>query len=196
MGPPQPHVLIEIHDENDDPVPTGGIGEICVRPAVREGVFKGYWGMPEETLHAFRNLWFHTGDGGRMTEQGNLVFTDRIKDSIRRRGENISSFEVERAVHHHPDVLECAAYAVPSDLTEDEVMLAVVVRPGHSVTGEQVLKYCIEVLPRFAVPRYVRFVDELPKTPSERIKKYLLRQEGVTSDTADREALGLVIPRD
>ena len=196
MGPPQPHVTIEIHDEKDDPVPVGVSGEIVVRPTVREGIFGGYWGMPEETLHAFRNLWFHTGDGGRFTEQGNLVFTDRIKDSIRRRGENISSFEVERAVQHHPDVLECAAYAVPSELSEDEVMLAVVVRAGHEVTGEQVLKHCIEVLPRFAVPRYVRFVDVLPKTPSERIKKYLLRAEGVTADTTDREAIGLIIPRD
>jgi crotonobetaine/carnitine-CoA ligase len=193
MGPPQPHVLIEIHDE---PVPAGVVGEICARPAVHEGVCKGYWGLPEQTLHAFRNLWFHTGDGGRLTAQGNLVFTDRIKDSIRRRGENISSFEVERAVHRHPDVLECAAYAVPSELSEDEVMLAVVVRPGHEVSAEQVLKHCIDVLPRFAVPRYVRFLDTLPKTPSERIKKYLLRQQGVTPDTADREALGLVIPRD
>lgn len=196
MGRPQPHVILEIHDENDDPVAPGVNGEIVVRPAVRDGIFQGYWGEPEATLRAFRNLWFHTGDGGRITDQGNLVFTDRIKDSIRRRGENISSFEVERAVQRHPDVLECAAYAVPSELTEDEVMLAVVARSGHSLSAAQVFQHCIEVLPRFAVPRYVRFVDELPKTPSERIKKYLLRGEGVTPDTADREALGLVIPRD
>jgi crotonobetaine/carnitine-CoA ligase len=196
MGPPQPHVIIEIHDEKDDAVPVGVDGEIVARPAVRHGVFAGYWGQPEATLSAFRNLWFHTGDGGRMTEQGNLVFTDRIKDSIRRRGENISSFEVERAVQHHPDVLECAAYAVPSEITEDEVMLAVVLRPGRDVDAEAILRHCIDVLPRFAVPRYVRFVDELPKTPSQRIKKYLLRQEGLVAGTADREALGLEIPRD
>lgn len=196
MGPPQPHVVIEVHDGNDDPVPPGVDGEIVVRPAVRDGIFQGYWGQPETTLRAFRNLWFHTGDGGRLTDQGNLVFTDRIKDSIRRRGENISSFEVERAVQHHPHVLECAAYAVPSELSEDEVMLAVVVRPGYQVSGEQVLQHCIDLLPRFAVPRFVRFIDVLPKTPSERIKKYLLREEGVTPDTIDRETLGLVIPRD
>ncbi len=159
MGPPRPQVSIEIHDEHDRPLPPGVEGEICVRPNEREAVFRGYWGMPDETLHAFRNLWFHTGDGGRFTDQGNLVFTDRIKDSIRRRGENISSFEVERAVQHHPDVLECAAYAVASELSEDEVMIAVVLRPGHEVGGEDLLQYCIEVLPRFAVPRYVRFVD-------------------------------------
>jgi crotonobetaine/carnitine-CoA ligase len=196
MGPPQPHVVIEVHDGNDDPVPPGVDGEIVARPAVRDGIFQGYWGQPETTLRAFRNLWFHTGDGGRLTDQGNLVFTDRIKDSIRRRGENISSFEVERAVQHHPHVLECAAYAVPSELSEDEVMLAVVVRPGYQVSGEQVLQHCIDLLPRFAVPRFVRFIDVLPKTPSERIKKYLLREEGVTPDTIDRETLGLVIPRD
>jgi crotonobetaine/carnitine-CoA ligase len=196
MGPPQPHVQIEIHDADDDPVPAGVDGEIVVRPTVRDGIFRGYWGQPDASLQAFRNLWFHTGDGGRLTEHGNLVFTDRIKDSIRRRGENISSFEVERAVQHHPDVLECAAYAVPSELSEDEVMLAVVLRAGHEVSGEEVLRYCIETLPRFAVPRYLRFVEALPKTPSERIKKYLLRAEGVTTDTVDREALDLVIPRD
>ena len=196
MGPVQPHVAIEIHDEDDEPVPAGVPGEIVVRPTVRDGIFRGYWGEPETTLHAFRNLWFHTGDGGHLTEQGNLVFTDRIKDSLRRRGENISSFEVERAVNRHPAVAECAAYAVPSELTEDDVMLAVVARPGLDLTAEQVLRHCIEVLPRFAVPRFVRFVDVLPKTPSERIKKYLLREEGVTGDAVDREALGLVIARD
>jgi crotonobetaine/carnitine-CoA ligase len=196
MGRPRPHVLVEIHDESGLPVPAGVEGEIVVRPAVPDGIFRGYWGQPEATLHAFRNLWFHTGDGGRMTEQGNLVFTDRIKDSIRRRGENISSFEVERAVSRHPDVLECAAYAVASELTEDEVMIAVVVRPGHEVGAEAILAHCIEALPRFAVPRYLRFVDTLPKTPSERVKKYLLRAEGVTPDTVDREASGLVIARD
>lgn len=196
MGRPRPHVIVEIHDELDDPVPPGVGGEIVVRPATRDGIFRGYWGEPEATLHAFRNLWFHTGDGGHITEQGNLVFTDRIKDSIRRRGENISSFEVERAVSRHPDVLECAAYAVPSELTEDEVMIAVVARPGAAPPPESILAHCIETLPRFAVPRYVRIVAALPKTPSERVKKYLLREEGVTADTADREALGMTVARD
>jgi crotonobetaine/carnitine-CoA ligase len=196
MGPPRSHVQVEIHDEKDDPVPPGVNGEIVVRPAVRDGIFAGYWGQPEATLHAFRNLWFHTGDGGRITEQGNIVFTDRIKDSIRRRGENISSFEVERAVQDHPAVQECAAYAVPSELTEDEVMLAVVTRPDREVDADELLRHCIDVLPRFAVPRYLRFVEELPKTPSQRIKKYLLRAEGITSDTVDRVATGLVVPRD
>lgn len=196
MGPPRRHVVVEIHDDRDDPVPVGVDGEIVVRPAVRDGIFQGYWGQPEATLHAFRNLWFHTGDGGHLTEQGNLVFTDRIKDSIRRRGENVSSFEVERAVEHYPAVLECAAYAVPSEVSEDEVMIAVVIRPGHRITAHQVLEHCVDTLPRFAVPRYLRFVDALPKTPSERIKKYQLRDQGVTADTIDREVLGIVVPRD
>ena len=196
MGPPRQHVQVEIHDENDDPVPPGVDGEIVVRPTVRDGIFAGYWAQPEATLQAFRNLWFHTGDGGRITEQGNIVFTDRIKDSIRRRGENISSFEVERAVQRHHAVLECAAYAVPSELTEDEVMLAVVARADRSVDADDLLRFCVDVLPRFAVPRYVRFVDALPKTPSQRIKKYLLRAEGVTHDTVDRVAIGVVVPRD
>ncbi|MFV0463514.1 MAG: AMP-binding protein [Nostocoides sp.] len=196
MGPPRSHVTVEIHDPDDVPVPAGAEGEIVVRPKVPDGIFRGYWGQPEETLDAFRNLWFHTGDGGRITSEGNLVFTDRIKDSLRRRGENISSFEVERAISGHPDVLECAAYAVPSELTEDEVMVAVVPRDGHELTAESVLLHSIDVLPRFAVPRYVRLVTSLPKTPSERVKKYALRADGVTGDTVDREALGLQIAKD
>jgi crotonobetaine/carnitine-CoA ligase len=158
-------------------------------------MFQGYWDMPEETLHAFRNLWFHTGDQGSFDEDGFLTFTDRIKDSIRRRGENISSFEVERSVQAYGPVLECAAYAVPSELTEEEVMIAVVPREGTAVDPDGLFAHCIEVLPRFAVPRYVRFMEALPKTPSQRIQKYKLREEGVTADTLDREALGIVVPR-
>ncbi len=195
MGLPCSHLLIEVHDADDHVVAPGVEGEIVARPAVNEGMFHGYWQNPEATLESWRNLWFHTGDGGFVDDGGYLVFTDRIKDSIRRRGENISSFEVERAVQAHPDVLECGAYAVPAEITEDEVMVAVVTRPGRDVTAEALFFHCIETMPRFAVPRYIRFLEELPKTPSQRIQKYLLREDGVTTDAHDREAMGIRVPR-
>ena len=130
MGVDCSHVELEIHDERDRRGAAGTLGEIVARPTGPHSLFQGYWQEPEATLEAFRNLWFHTGDQGQIDEDGFLTFTDRIKDSIRRRGENISSFEVERSVQTHAAVLECAAYAVPSELTEEEVMIAVVPREG------------------------------------------------------------------
>jgi crotonobetaine/carnitine-CoA ligase len=195
MGINCPHLIVEVHDEADRKVPPGIEGEIVARPAVPHGMFQGYWKRPDYTVEAFRNLWFHTGDGGKYDDDGFLIFTDRIKDSLRRRGENISSFEVERAVQAHPDVLECGAYAVPSEITEDEVMIAVVARDGRAIDPEDLFAHCVREMPRFAVPRYLRFVDELPKTPSQRIQKYKLRDEGITADTHDRESLGIVVPR-
>lgn len=195
MGLPCSHLEIEIHDPDDETLPPGVPGEIVTRPAEPDAMFSGYWGEPEATLRAFRNLWFHTGDGGFIDEDGYVVFADRLKDSMRRRGENISSFEVERAVQRHPDVLECAAYPVPSELTEDEVMIAVVARDGHAIDPVALLRFCVEELPRFAVPRYLRLVDALPKTPSQRIQKFKLRQEGLTEDAVDRERLGVEVPR-
>jgi crotonobetaine/carnitine-CoA ligase len=195
MGVDCSHVELEIHDERDRRVPAGALGEIVARPTEPHSLFQGYWQEPEATIEAFRNLWFHTGDQGRIDEDGFLTFTDRIKDSIRRRGENISSFEVERSVQAHEAVLECAAYAVPSELTEEEVMIAVVARDGVTIDPADLLAHCVETIPRFAVPRYVRIVDALPKTPSHRIQKFKLRAEGITPDTVDREALGIRVPR-
>lgn len=194
MRKPFDHLQVEIHDESDRSVAVGTSGEIVVRPNVPDAITRGYWHQPDQTLEAFRNLWFHTGDRGRLTEEGDLVFIDRIKDSLRRRGENISS-EVERSVQAHPSVLECAAYAVASELTEDEIMIAVVLLPDQTIEPAELFLYCVENMPRFAVPRYVRFVDELPKTPTNRVQKHILRAEGVAGATADREALGIVVPR-
>jgi carnitine-CoA ligase len=196
MGRPAWYMEVEIHDDQDRPVPAGVSGEIVVRPREPASIFQGYWNRPEATLEAFRNLWFHSGDQGHLTEDGYLVYTDRIKDSIRRRGENISSVEVERAMQRHPDVLECAAYAVPSELTEDEVMVAIVLRPAATVTPVELLRFAADTIPRFAVPRYLRVVSELPRTASQRVRKFVLRDEGVTSDTIDREAVGIVLVRD
>jgi carnitine-CoA ligase len=195
VGRPFDHVEIRVHDEADRPVPAGTSGEIVVRPRVPGAIFSGYWRNPQATVDSWRNLWFHTGDRGRLTEEGDLVFLDRLKDSLRRRGENISSFEVERGVQAHPGVLECAAYAVPSDLTEDEVMIAVVPRPGVVVDPRELFDFCVETLPRFAVPRFIRTMDELPKTPTGRVQKHVLRAAGVVEGSADLEAFAIVVPR-
>ena len=195
MGLPCDHVILEIQDEDGIALPPGVDGEICARPAEPLAMFSGYWKQPAATIEAFRNLWFHTGDRGRFDDEGYLIFSDRMKDSIRRRGENISSFEIERSVQGHPDVLECAAYAVPSPLTEDEVMIAVVARPGRDIDPAELFRFCVEHIPRFAVPTYLRFVDVLPKTPSQRIQKYKLREEGITADSIDRNAVGVAVPR-
>jgi crotonobetaine/carnitine-CoA ligase len=154
-----------------------------------------YYRMPEKTVEAWRDLWFHTGDYLQYDDEGWYYFVDRKKDAIRRRGENISSFEVERLVLAHPAVLECAAVAVPAELGEDEVLLCAVPRPGAALDARALLAHCEEHMARFMVPRYVRLLERLPKTPTERVQKYLLRASGVTADTFDREAAPDGTPR-
>jgi crotonobetaine/carnitine-CoA ligase len=177
-----PGVEIEIHDESDLPVPAGEVGEIVARPLTHGMFAQGYLGRPEATLELWRNLWLHTGDLGKMDDEGFLYFVDRSKDAIRRRGENISSVEVEGAIAGHAGVGEVAAYAVPSSLGEDEVMIAVVpVDPQLSPAALHA--YCKEVLPRFSVPSFIRFIAEMPYTPTNKIRKVQLREEGVTADT-------------
>ena len=186
MGRICPHLEIQIQDpDTGAALPAGSPGEICARPATPMGLFAGYWSRPDATIEAFRDLWFHTGDRGYLDDEGYLVFVDRIKDCIRRRGENISSFEVERSVNAHPAVRESAAYAVPSDIGEEEVMVAVVVEVGKSFEPTEFRAFCEATMPRFAVPAYVRVVAELPKTPSQRIQKFKLRADGITADTVD-----------
>jgi carnitine-CoA ligase len=196
MGRPVAHLELAIHHADDQPAPAGQVGEIVARPRQPYAMFSAYWGRPEETLHAFRNLWFHSGDAGSLDEDGYITFVDRIKDSIRRRGENISSFEVEEAVRSMESVVECAAYPVPSEHGEDEVMIAVVPVDKTSFDAEAFCRALIPLMPRFAVPRYIRLLDELPKTPTQRVQKFKLRADGVTADTVDREALGIIPVRD
>jgi crotonobetaine/carnitine-CoA ligase len=179
---------VAIHDEDDRPAPPGAVGEIVVRPREPSIILDGYFGMPEATLAAFRNLWFHSGDLGRMDEAGNLFFAGRIKEAIRRRGENISAFEVEEGVLRHPDVVQCAAIGVPSELTEEEVKVCVVRRPGSRLDHRDLIAHCERVLARFQVPRYVEFVDDIPKTPTGKPEKHRLREQPFTAATWDREA--------
>jgi carnitine-CoA ligase len=183
MGRPFEHVEIRVVDADDNPLPPNARGEIVIRPTEPYAIMQGYWQQPVATVEAWRNLWFHTGDIGMLNEAGDLTFVDRLKDAMRRRGENISSFEVERAVQAHPGVRECAAFAIKSDATEDEVMIAVVRHEGTEITAEALHAFCKDNMPRFAVPRFIRFIDGLPKTPTGRVQKHVLRDLGVTSDT-------------
>ncbi len=163
-------------------------GELLIRPKTFNGMMLEYYRMPEKTVEAWANLWFHTGDYLMRDEDGCFYFLDRKKDALRRRGENISSYEVEKEINDHPAVMESAAIAVKSELGEDEVMIVVCRKPGSELSPQKLLEHCQENMAYFMVPRYIRFVEAMPKTPTERIQKYQLRQQGVTADTFDREA--------
>ncbi|MDJ0957136.1 MAG: AMP-binding protein [Arenicellales bacterium] len=180
-----------VDPESDLPVPPNTVGEIVVRPKLPFGFMSEYMNMPEKTVEAWRNFWFHTGDAATMDEQGFVYFVDRIKDCIRRRGENISSFEIERVVGQHPAVAEVAAVAVKSEIRggEDEVKVVVVLQ--KNIDFKTLTEYCQQHLPRFAVPRYVEFVESLPKTPTNKIQKNLLRELAITPGTWDRERDGI-----
>ncbi len=184
---------VEIRDPDTDlPVPPGELGEIMVRPKVPFGFMAGYVGLPDKTLETWRNFWFHTGDSGVMDEEGWFSFVDRTKDCIRRRGENISSYEVEMAVGRHAGVAEVAAYAVPAGAegSEDEVMLAVVLTDdaaGQALDAPALAAFADAVLPRFARPRYIEIVDAIPKTPTAKVRKGELRTRGISAATWDRE---------
>ncbi|MBW1672369.1 MAG: AMP-binding protein [Deltaproteobacteria bacterium] len=182
-------------DDEDNEVPVGQVGEIIVRPKEPFIMMSEYYKMPEKTLESYRNLWFHTGDYVRKDEEGYFYFVDRKKDAIRRRGENISSFEVEKVINSHPEVLESAVFAIPSELGEDDVKANVVLKPGEKLSSEELIRYCNERMAYFAVPRYLEFVAELPKTPTNRIEKYRLREAGITANTWDREKSGIKIIR-
>ncbi len=188
--------LLIVSDE-DDPLPIGEVGEICVRPREPGIVMSGYYKMPEATVRDTRNLWLHTGDRGRIDQDGYLYFVDRKKEAIRRRGENISAYEVEMLIARHPSVLEVAAVPVTSELSEDEVMVYVVCREGCSVSAEDVVRFANQNMAHFMVPRFVHFIDALPKTASEKIEKYKLKTWAEQNREAlwDREALGLKLER-
>jgi crotonobetaine/carnitine-CoA ligase len=186
---------VAIVDENDFLVPAGVAGEIVARGRVPWATALGYYNMPEKTVELFRNYFTHTGDAGYLDEEGYLYFVDRIKDYIRRRGENISSFEVERTINAHPKVAESAAISVKSELAEDEVKIVVVLKKGEKLTPEELLAFCEPRMPYFAVPRYVEFVESLPKTPTDRVQKNLLREAGITANTWDREKAGYKVKR-
>ena len=187
-----------VNSETDEEVAVGEVGELIVRSKFPWTSMLGYYNMPEKTAEAFRNLWFHTGDGLRRDADGWYYFVDRLKDALRRRGENISSFEVEHALLPHPAIKEVAVVGVPAqqEAGEDEVMAFIVLCDGASLDPQEFWQFAEQQLPYFAVPRYLRIIAELPKTPSEKIRKVDLRAIGVDAETHDHGPIGRKVRRE
>jgi crotonobetaine/carnitine-CoA ligase len=194
-----PYFDLRLVDDDDREVPLGEAGEIVVRPRGAHGMFAGYWRKPEATARAWRNLWHHTGDYGRLDADGYLSFVDRKKDALRRRGENIASLELERAILRHPGVAAVAVHAVPSDLSEDEIKACLVPAGSPDDTAElkpdELFEFFKATLPYYAIPRFVEILDELPANVMGRVQKFKLVERGITDNTWDLDALGLVVER-
>ena len=183
---------VRIFDAEDNEVPRGDRGEIVIRPKRPEVMFAGSWGRPEVTVETSRNWWYHTGDIGIVDEENFLFFVDRKADYLRRRGENIASFEVESIIMGHGQIADVAVHAVPSPLTEDDLKITATRVEGATVSEEELFLWCVEQLPYFALPRYIEFRTDLPRSPVGRVLKRELRAEGVTSATWDLEQSGVV----
>ena len=190
-GKPIEDYEVRIVDDDDLALGPNQTGELALRPREPYTMMSGYYKMPEATLEAFRNLWFHTGDLAYLDEKGFLYYVGRKKDAIRRRGENISAYEIEIVINQHPSVLESAAVAVPSELGEDDVKVVVALKPGAELAHEELIRFCEARMAYFMVPRYVEFREALPKNFSQRTEKYKLREEGISAGTWDRDKSGI-----
>jgi crotonobetaine/carnitine-CoA ligase len=186
---------VRIFDDDDVEQPRGSDGEIVIRPKRPHTMFEGYWGRPAATVDASRNWWFHTGDIGRVDDDGYLYFVDRKADYLRRRGENISSYEVESILMGHGGLADVVVHAVPSEMTEDDLKITAVRKEGEDLTEEDLFRWAIDQLPYFALPRYIEFRDELPRSPVGRVLKRELRDEGATPTTWDVEASDVTYER-
>ncbi|MER5181639.1 AMP-binding protein [Streptomyces sp. NPDC002896] len=186
---------VKIFDDADREVPVGTEGEIVCRPRMPHVMFEGYWRRPEATVAAWRNLWYHTGDIGRVDDDGYLYFAGRKADYMRRRGENVSSWELEKVFHEHPGIKDVCVHAVASDVGEDDIKATAVLQEGSALTEEELCRWAADHLPYFAVPRYYEFRAALPWSETGRSPKHLLKEEGVTPVTWDREAAGVTIER-
>jgi len=186
---------VRIVDDDYNECQPGSLGEFIARSNKNFVGTTGYYNKPEATLDLFDNGWVHTGDLGRMDEDRYFFFVDRKKQAIRRRGENISSFEVESVVSSHEAVLESCVVGVPSDVGEEEVKAVVVLKEGQEVSEEELIRWCEPRMAYFAIPRYIAIRSELPKTPSERVEKFKLKKEGITEDCWDREEAGIELQR-
>jgi carnitine-CoA ligase len=196
-GSPRGASWIKIIDDEGTELPAGAVGEILIKPRHPGSMMLGYYKMPEASAQAFREGWFCTGDRGYLDSDGYMYFVDRKKEAIRRRGENISAYEVEMILSKHPAILEVAAIAVPSEMSEDEVMVYVVLKPGKTLTEREVVEFGIERMTYFMVPRFVSFIDQLPKTATEKIEKYKLQQDAKARRDSlwDREREGIIVKR-
>jgi crotonobetaine/carnitine-CoA ligase len=182
---------VRIFDDDDHELGPGADGEIVIRPKRPHVMFEGYWGRPEVTVETMRNLWYHTGDIGRIDEDRYLYFVDRKADYLRRRGENIASYEVESVLMGHGALADVAVHAVPSPLTEDDLKITATVKEGADLSEEDLFRWCIDQLPYFCLPRYIEFRPALPRSPVGRVLKRELREEGVTPATWDAESAGI-----
>ncbi len=186
---------VALLDDDGRPVEDGAVGEICVRPREPYAMFDGYFERPEATVEAFKGLWYHTGDYGKRLESGAYAFVDRKKDSLRRRGENISSLELEAAINGHPRIAESAVIGVPSELGEDDVKACVVVADGDAPDPEELFGFFKDNLPYFAIPRYVDVIEALPRNGVGRVMKHKLREAGNSESTIDFDQLGLTVAK-
>jgi crotonobetaine/carnitine-CoA ligase len=186
---------VKIVDDYDREVPVGESGEIVVRPDEPFRLFSGYWNDDRATIANFRNLWHHTGDRGRVDSEGYFWFADRKKDSLRRRGENVSSIELEEAIVKHPSIVQAAVHAVPSELGEDDVKVCLVMAEGSDLEPAALFEFFRTSMPYYAIPRYVEKLDALPANVNGRIQKFKLRERGITEMTIDFDRLGLVVAR-
>jgi crotonobetaine/carnitine-CoA ligase len=195
-GRPRAGVEVRLVDEFDCAVEDGKVGQLILRTQAPWAMNHGYNANPQATADAWRNGWFHTGDAFFRDADGDYHFVDRLKDAIRRRGENISSYEIEIELLSHPAVREAAAIPVPSEFSEDEVLVVLAAAKGGSIEPEEIIRHLEPRVARHMIPRYIRIIDELPKTPTAKVEKHVLRAEGVTSDTWDRERAGISIRRE
>jgi len=194
-GRPRAGVEVRLVDENDCSVGDGEVGQLILRTEAPWAMNHGYNNNPQATADAWRNGWFHTGDAFIRDADGDYRFVDRLKDAIRRRGENISSYEIEVELLSHPAVREAAAIPVPSEFSEDEVMVVLAPASGASIDPEDIIRHLLPRMARHMVPRFIRVMHELPKTPTAKVEKHILRAEGLTADTWDRERAGVSIRR-
>jgi crotonobetaine/carnitine-CoA ligase len=190
-----PDFDVRIVDDLDRELPADTPGEIVVRPLRPDIMFMGYWGRPADTMKVMRNMWFHSGDIGKFDEDGFFYFVDRKKDYLRRRGENISSFEMESAFAIHPDIEEVAVHAVPSERGEDDVKVTAILKPGCVLQPEALFHWAVDAVPYYALPRYIEFRDAMPKNPQGRVLKYQLREEGCTATTWDLERTDIKVSK-
>ena len=195
MGRLRPGFDAAVLDAEDNPLPDGETGELALRPVEPFSFATGYFAMPDKTVEAWRNFWFHTGDRVIREADGRFRFLDRMKDAIRRRGENISSYEVEQVIVGHPAVANAAVFPVRSELAEDEVMAAIVLQPGAVLAPVELLDFCAPRMPYFSVPRFLDFVVVLPTTENGKVQKFRLRERGVTATTFDSAAVGYKVAR-
>jgi len=194
VGTPLGFVEADVVDDEDHPVPVNTRGELVVRPKSPHTMFAGYLNKPEKTVEAWRNLWFHTGDYVTRDEDGYYYFVDRKKDIIRRRGENLAPYDVESVLNRHPAVFEAVVVGVPSPLGEEDVKAFVQLKPGAQVAPKELFEFCVTNLPFFMVPKYLEFLEEIPKTANQKAQRFVLRgRRG--GEEHDRDQLGVILPR-